>query len=103
MCTTEQRDEIYAEILVAHTGMPRGYAAWFLRQLSDGDRLFATRAAIAGRKSLVRELQRSVHERRAWNKGFPANIVREIPTDPDRPRRKRRRRRNPAQLEFFPF
>lgn len=65
MCTTDQTAEIIAEILTAHLGMPRGYAAWFVAQLTPTERTFITHAAIQGRKSLVREVQRDVHRRRA--------------------------------------
>lgn len=65
MCTTDQTAEIIAEILTAHLGMPRGYAAWFVAQLTPTERSFTTHAAIQGRKSLVREVQRDVHRRRA--------------------------------------
>ena len=76
MCTTTQRDEIIAEILVAHTKMPRRYAAWFVARLNPIERTFVTRAAIAGRRSLVREVQQTVHRRQAADPCFPENIGR---------------------------
>jgi hypothetical protein len=100
MCTTQQRDEIIAEILVAHTGMPRGYASWFVRQLDATERSFVARAAISQRKSLIRDVQKTVHRRRALDRCFPENLV-EL-RRPGAPRIRRRHvRSSPGQSTMF--
>ena len=91
MCTTEQRDEIIAEILVCHTGMPRRYAAWFVSVLTDVERSFVTKAAIRNRHSLVRDIQRNVHLRRAKDRRFPENICVPQVDPPPAKRRKPRK------------
>jgi hypothetical protein len=90
MCTNEQRDEIVAEILSCHTGMPRGYAAWLVRQLDDLERDCVTRAAIFRRRAKVRSVQEAVHKRLARDRKFPNNLV----TGENGLRRQRRRRLN---------
>lgn len=98
MCTTEQRDEIIAEILTAHLGMPRRYAAWFVREMTPVELRYVTRAAIAGRKSLVREIQQTVHRRVARERRFPRWVE-----SPPRARARHRRRKlrdTPGQQMF---
>jgi len=74
MCTSELRDEIIAEVLVAHVGLPRRYAQWFVAQLDEVQRSFVTRAAVDGRRNLVRQMQMLVHQERVADRCFPENI-----------------------------
>ncbi len=53
MCTTDLRDEIIAEILVAHVRLPRRYAAWLVAQADADERSYLTKAALKNRRAHV--------------------------------------------------
>jgi hypothetical protein len=105
MCTTDERDEIVAEILAAQTGMPARYAAWFVAQLTDDQRTYVTRAAVKRRRAAVRLVQDQIHRRLAkQDPCFPENIARDVPPQPPdkrRAARRRKRRDDGPQLRLF--
>lgn len=101
MCTTDLRDEIIAEILVAHVRMPRRYAHWLVSQTTDDERSYLTKAALKNRRAHVAAKQRQIHERLAASRCFPENILAIGPADSEpQPRAATRRQRR--KTDDFP-